>query len=166
MKLLQLGLLLLILVFVCTQHTTAQENEKQLWYCWEEVVHPQHIEAYFELGKELAELCKEEGAKYTFYAWSTGDFKYQYYHPIKSLNDIEDVGKEWDKILDKFGKEKTAQWLKTLKSNNSRIITEHSGLSIKPDNPRLTREDSKFMQFQEFYIAFPGSSISWSTQIP
>ncbi len=147
--------MIVILLFVAAQSTNAQEEKKQLWYCAEEVVHPEHINEYWELSKELAELCKSEGTEYKFYAWTTGDFKYQYWHPINSLNDIDKHEKEWDDILAKFGKDKAENWQKTIKSTHSRTITEYSSMSIMPENPRVEQDSVNYMEFQEFYI-IPG----------
>jgi len=154
MKKLYLGLIV-ILLFVAIHTTNAQDEKKQLWYCFEEVVHPEHINDYWELSKELAQLCKDEESKYEFYAWTTGDFKYQYWHPINSLNEIDALEAEWDRVLGKFGEEKLAKWQKTMKSNHSRTITEYSSLSIVPENPRVERDSVNYMEFQEFYIV-PG----------
>lgn len=154
MKKLYFGMIV-ILLFVAAQSTNAQEEKKQLWYCAEEVVHPEHINEYWKLSKELAELCKSEGTEYKFYAWTTGDFKYQYWHPINSLNDIEKHEKEWNEILEKFGDDKVERWLNTIKSTHSRTITEYSNLSIVPENPRVEADSVNYMEFQEYYI-IPG----------
>ncbi|WP_167618086.1 hypothetical protein [Maribellus sediminis] len=154
MKKLYLGFIV-ILLFIAINSANAQENEKQLWYCWEEVVHPTLINEYWELSKELSELCKSEGYSYAFYAWTSGNFKYQYWHPINSLSDIDKLEAEWDKIMAKFGAEKTEKWIKTIKSTNSRTITEISDLSFYPANPRVVMDSVNYMEFQEFYI-IPG----------
>ncbi|WP_321375261.1 hypothetical protein [uncultured Draconibacterium sp.] len=152
----RIGLGLIVILLVCTMHTTqAQENSKQLWYCWEEEVHPEHINEYWEYSKELAQLCKDENSKFEFHAWTTGDFKYQYWHPINSLADIDELENEWSKILEKFGEEKTEKWVKTIKSNYSKTITEYSALSLIPEVNRIPMDSVNYMGFQEFYV-IPG----------
>lgn len=155
MKKLYIGIIIAV-IFIAINTTNAQEKEKQLWYCFEEVVHPEHISEYWELSKELADLCKSEQTDFWFYAWTTGDFKYQYWHPINSLNDIDKIEEEWNKVLTNFGKNKVESWQKTIKSTHSRTITEYSALSIIPENPRVEQDSVNYMEFQEFYLK-PGT---------
>lgn len=163
MKKLYLGIVV-ILLFLTINSANAQEKEKQLWYCWEEVVHPALINEYWELSKELTELCKSENYSYAFYAWTSGDFKYQYWHPINSLNDIDKLEAEWDEILKKFGSEKTEKWINTIKSTHSRTITEITNLSIYPEAPRVPMDSANYMEFQEFYI-IPGKTGEFEKMI-
>lgn len=159
MKKLFLGIVM-ILMFVLIQTSNAQENQTQLWYCWEEEVHPNHVYEFMEANKELAKICKEINYGSTYYAWTTGDFKYQFWHPINSLADIDKVEAEWKRVIERYGKEKDAAYQKMIKSYHSKTATEIMGLGHYPANPRVAGEDVKYMEFQEFYIV-PGKEAEF-----
>lgn len=151
-----------ILFFVAINTSIAQEeNKTQLWYCWEEVVHPEHVYEFFEANKEFAKICKEIDYASTYYAWTTGNFKYQFWHPINSLNDIEKIENDWKRVLEKYGKEKYAAYQKMIKSYHTRTATELAKLSLLPQNPRLPMDSINYMEFQEFYIV-PGKEAEFA----
>ena len=160
MKRITQGLIVFLLLISFISVQAQDEKQKQLWYCWEETVHPEHIEAYFAANGELVQLCKDEGFDFYFYTWTTGDFKYQWWHPIESLGEIEKVEAAWDKIFEKYGKEKTAAFQKTLKSHYSKTITQRYDWGIHPENPRLIRDSVNYMEFQEFYV-IPGKEAAF-----
>lgn len=148
--------LMIILVFVTILPGLAQEEKsEQLWYCWEEIVKPELVSDYFDLNKKLVEICKEENFKFTFHTFTSGDFKYRWYHPINSLGDIDEVEKEWDRIMEKFGSDNLATFQNTLLSHNSFTLTEKSELSFIPEEPRFSIDSIKYMRIQEFYV-IPG----------
>lgn len=154
MKKLYLGIVM-ILMFVVIQTSNAQENSTQLWYCWEEEVHPEHVYEFMEANKELAKICKEINYGSTYFAWTTGDFKYQFWHPIGSLSDIDKLESEWNRVVEKYGEEKYVAYQKLIKSYHTRTATEIMGLGFYPENPRVESDSVNYMQFQEFYV-IPG----------
>lgn len=152
----KLIVLLFPLIFALIQNVSAQEeSSKQLWYCWEETVNPGMINEYIDMNKKLIEICKEEEFKFSFHAFTTGDLKYQWYHPINSLADIDAIEKEWDRIMEKFGNENAQAFQKTLMSTNSYTFSERHNLSFIPETPRMSMDSMKYMRLQEFYV-IPG----------
>lgn len=143
---------LIVIVFLSSTFSVVAQNTKQLWYCWEETVNPQMIEKYFELNKELVQLCKDGNYNYTFHAWTSGDLKYQFYHPINSLSDIDELEAGWMKIFSKLSAEKQDEYSKTVVSNHSFTFTEKYDLSYLPENPRFVMDSVKYMKIQEIHI--------------
>ncbi len=154
MKKLYMGLAI-ILLLVAIQATNAQEKELQLWYCWEEEVHPERVYEYIEANKELARICKEINYGSTYFAWTSGDFKYQYWHPVNSLADIDKLEAEWKKVTEKYGKDNMENYKTMIVSYQTKTATEIMALGHYPENPRVSGDSIKYMEFQEFYIV-PG----------
>ncbi|MGD9328697.1 MAG: hypothetical protein PVH48_06985 [Cyclobacteriaceae bacterium] len=133
----------------------AQEEEDQIFYCYEEIVSPDRLEDYWELAKEIVELCKENQFPYTFYAWTTGDFKYQLWTPIKTLDDIDKMNEAWVKLLEGWDQEKLNKFRKTKITNYSFTMNIKNELNYQPENSRLAEGEGKFVYWQEYYL-FPG----------
>ncbi len=152
----RLTALFVVFVLFCFGYiTNAQDEEDQLFYCYEEIVSPDRLETYWELAREIVDFCKENQFPYTFHTWTTGDFKYQLWSPIKTLDDIDKMNAAWVELLEKWDQEKSDTFRKTKITNYSFTMNVKNELNYQPENSRLGEGEAKFVYWQEFYL-FPG----------
>ena len=142
------------LMLIATINLTYAQEEKneQLYYGWEETVKPEHLNEYIELSQELVELCKQEKFSLTFYTWWVRPMVCQLWYPITSLNDIESINNEWDKILEKWGEEKYAAFNNTKMHNNRLTCIDKKELEFIPQNPDCERDEIKYEFGREIYL--------------
>ncbi len=146
--------LLIIILFVSKLYvpgTYAQEND-QLWYCWEETVKLEMIDQYRALSKDLLDLCKSENFPFPIFTWQASPFTYELWSPIESLADIKKIGEEWDKILVKLGKEKSAAFNETKIHHREFTCTIKNDLLYTPANPDFGRNEFEYCLWIELYI--------------
>ena len=149
----RIGLGLIVILLVCTIHTTqAQENGKQLWYCWEETVKPEMIEQYLEISKDFLELYKSENFPYAIITWQSQPFVYGLWTPINSLADIEKISEASMKIVEKLGTEKYAAFNNTKIHNREYMITMKNDLTYTPANPDYNFNELVYEQSRFLYI--------------
>jgi hypothetical protein len=91
----------------------------------------------------------------TFFTWTTGDFKYQLWTPMKSLDDIDKMNKAWLELLEGWDQEKLKKFRKTKINNYSFTMKTKNELNYTPENSRIAEGEGKFVYWQEFYL-FPG----------
>lgn len=149
------ALFVVFVLFFTGYLVNAQEEEDQIYYCYEEIVSPDKLDSYWELAMEIVDLCKEKQFPYTFYAWVTGDFRYQLWTPIKTLNDIDEMNKAWMELLKAWDQEKLKKFRKTKIANYSFTVYGKGELNYQPENSRLSEGEGKFVYWQEYYL-FPG----------
>jgi hypothetical protein len=145
-------LLSTILLLTFTAHLTAQENNDQLWYCWEETVKLEMIDQYRALSKELLELCKSENFPFPIYTWQASPFTYELWSPIESLADIKKIGEEWDKILVKLGADKQAAFNETKIHHREFTCTIKNDLQYTPANPDFGRNEFEYCLWIELFL--------------
>ena len=140
----------MLLCFCLLSPLSAQEEKKgQLWYCYEETVKPGEVKVYMDLSKEMLELCKQNNFPFPIYTWTPGEFKYQLWSPINTLNDIDKIEDAWNKITEKLGQEKYATFNKTKVKNTTFTCRGRLDLHYQPENPRYTTDDVSFGVWQE-----------------
>ena len=150
------ALFVVLVLFSIGYVLQAQEDDDQIFYCYEEMVSPDHLDTYWELAKEIVDLCKEKQFPYTFYTWTTGDFKYQLWTPIKSLDDIDKMNETWTELLESWDQEKLSKFRKTKITNYSFTVNTKGELNYEPENSRIAEGEGNFVYWQEFYL-FPGA---------
>jgi hypothetical protein len=142
--LLTLGILLPVL--------NAQEQKGQLWLAGVEVVKPEMVTQYLDYNKAMTALCKAEKFPYSFSIWTTGDFTYYIFYPIKSLEDIPAIDKAWQDIVDKWGTEKYAGFQECLEYTEQKVMITRPDLTVEPQQPAATMEENHYCWWQEFYL--------------
>jgi len=146
-------LMAMLLCFCLLSPLSAQEEKKgQLYYCYEETVNPGYVNEYFEYSKEMLELCKETNFPFPFYTWSNGEFKFQLWTPINSLDDIDIISESWNKVIKELGKEKYAKFNETKPKSFSFTIRGQADLHYQPENPRYNEGENTFCKYREYYI--------------
>lgn len=166
-KIVSLSIAVFLILIATINHTHAQEEKnEQLYYGWEETVKPEYLNEYLELSQELIELCKQEKFSFPFSTWQAQPMVYQLWHPITSLNDIESINNEWDKILEKWGEKKYTTFNKTKMHNNRLAVTIRNDLEFIPRNPDCKRDEIMYELSREIYLK-PGKqnefeeALSW-----
>ena len=153
-KLTSLLIVFIVSFFVYT--ATAQDEGNQIYYCYEEIVSPDKLGDYLQISKEIVDLCKENEFPYSFYTWTTGDFKYQLWTPIKSLDEIDKMDQAWLALYENWDKEKLAKFRKSKIKNYAFTMNSKSDLNYVPEEPRLKEGEGKFLYWQEYYL-YPGA---------
>lgn len=147
------ALMAMLLCICLLTPLSAQENTKgQLWYCYEETVKPAEESVYKELSKELLELCKQNNFPFPIYTWTPGEFKFQLWSPINSLDDIDKIGDAWNEITESWDQEKYAIFNKTKVKNSSFTCRGRKDLHYQPENPRIDQNDVTYSVWQEIYF--------------
>lgn len=164
MKLLKMNLSLLLILGLITIKLNAQEKSEQLWYCWEETIKPAYLDDYLAISKELIEICKQEKFQFAFYTWSSKPFVYELWYPLKSLNDIPETDKAWEKLVEKYGKEKYAAFNNTKVRNRSYSMSIRNDLQYIPENPDFNRNDALFSLWKE-YSLIPGKESEFEEAV-
>lgn len=154
-KNLSLTFLILLLVTIGSSFVNAQEEKnEQLWYCWEEEVIPEKLNEYNKLIKELFELGKQEKLPFSIFVWEPRPLVYQYWTPIGSLNDIEKLHSAWNKVIEKWGKEKYDAYNRTRTHFKRKTCTVLDYLQYAPKNPYYERTDGIYTQMVEMHLKF------------
>ena len=82
----------LLLLTLGTIDTIAQEeNNGQLWFCWEATVNPARLNDFIELQVEFRTHFKEANFSYPISAWTDGMFHYFIFYPVKDYNEKDDI---------------------------------------------------------------------------
>jgi hypothetical protein len=142
----------LMLLGLFVLNTEAQETAEPLWLMGEEVVKPAMVEQYFELSKELVELCKTEKFPYSFYVWVSQPFHYSISYPIGEMNDITEIEKAWKAILNKLGEEKSRLFQDCIESQNDKVMVGLLNMSYLPEPPRLSDDEISYCYWQEVSV--------------
>ena len=143
---------MLTLTVLFVLNTTAQDKKELLWLVGEEVVKPEMIDQYIEVSKELMELCKAEKFPYIYNVWRSQPFHYALWYPIEEMNDITEIEKAWDAIVEKFGEDKFARFQECIESQIDKVMVTHFNLSYEPETPRLSDEDIGYCYWQNIYV--------------
>ncbi|MEA3461382.1 MAG: hypothetical protein U9R49_05850 [Bacteroidota bacterium] len=132
--------------------TAAQDKKEALWLVGEEKVKPQMIDQYYEVSKELAELCKAENFPYSYYVWVTQPFHYSLWYHLEDMNDITKIEEAWDVIIEKFGAENFKRFQECIVSQNEKVMAVLLNLSYEPEPPRLSEEEVAYCYWQEVTV--------------
>jgi hypothetical protein len=143
-------MLMLTVSFVL--ETEAQDKEELLWLVDEEVVKPEMINQYYEVSKELMELCKAEKFPYAYNVWNPQPFQFALWYPINEMNDITRIQDAWDEIIEKFGTDKFAKFQECIESQVSKVMETQLNLSYEPESPRLSEEEIGYCYWQDIYV--------------
>jgi hypothetical protein len=143
---------MLTLAILFVLNTAAQDKKELLWLVGEEHVKPELIEQYYEVSKELKELCKVEKFPYTYNVWNPQPFHFALWYPIEEMNDISRIEEAWDAIVEKYGKEKFAKFQECIESQINKVMVTQLNLSYEPESPRLSEEDIGYGYMQEIYV--------------
>ncbi len=149
-------LLVVIALFSLLQLNAQEEKNEQHWFCWEESANPAMIDEYLELCNELVELCKQENYPFPYYTWTRDPMVFERWTPINSLNDIDVIGDEWEKILKIWGDEKRVAHEKTMLKHYSKTVSMQSELFYMPENPEHNGYDWTYGRWIELYLK-PGN---------
>ena len=133
-----------------------EKTNEQQWYCIAETVKPDMLEQYLELSQELIQLCKEESFPYAFHTWSSKYLEYELWSPLESLDDIIKIGKEWDRIMEKWGKEKSEAFQSTKIKNYGKTCNVLWHMRYNPSNPDYNPNNKNFGRWIEVYLK-PGT---------
>lgn len=142
-----LGLTLLFM-----PETAAQDQNEVLWLKSEERVKPALIEQYYEVSKELAELCKAENFPYSYYVWVSQPFHYSLWYPIEDMNDITKIEAAWKAIIEKFGAENFKRFQECIEYQKDKVMVSLLDMSYEPDPPILNEEDIAYCYWQEVTV--------------
>ena len=142
----------LMLLQIVTINSNAQGKKEQLYLVGEEVVKPEMSNQYLELNKELLAFCIKEKFPFTYYIWTTGDFKYYLWYPIESMNDVTKISAAWDSIVAHYGTEKFKRFSECVEYSIDKIIVTRSDLSYEPPESRLKGDEGTYCYWQEFYL--------------
>jgi len=145
-------LTVLMLAGLFVQNAQAQEKEEVLWLIGEEVVKPEMIEQYYEVSKELAELCKEENFPYSYNVWVSQPFHYTLSYYIEEMNDIPKIEEAWDAIIEKYGAEKFERFKECIESQNDKIMVTLLNLSYEPESSQMSDEELAYCYWQEVSV--------------
>ena len=155
MKSPKLNLAIFLMLGFITLNTAGQEKKEQLWYCWEETVKPAYLDDYFAMSKELIGICKQEKFPYAFITLTSKPFIYELWYPVNSLNDVPEIDKAWEKVIEKFGTEKYAAFNNTKVKNSSYSTSGRTDLNYDPKNPDFSRDEAGGT-FWKLYSLIPG----------
>lgn len=132
------------------------EKKEQQWYCVAETVKPDMREQYLELSQELIQLCKEENFPFAFHTWSYHPMEFELWSPLESLDDIEMIKNEWEKIIKKWGEEKYAAFNATKIKNYTKTCNVRWDLQFYPSMPDYNLENANYERWIEIYLK-PGT---------
>jgi len=160
-----------LLLFACIAWLNGQEEKnEQHWSCIVETVKPEMLEQYLELSHELIKLCKEENFPFEFHTWSNNPMEFELWSPLESLDDIEKIEDEWDKIMEKWGKEKNKAFNATKTKNYAKTCNVRWDLQFRPANPDYDPNNANYQRWIEVYLK-PGTekefeeAVKWINEI-
>ena len=157
--------LAVMLLLPMLQLEAQEENQnEQLWYCWEETVKPDMLEEYLELSKEMLEVCKEENFPYPFFTWNHSSMVYELWTPLNSLTEIDSLEAAWTKIHKKWGGEKYETFNQTKLYNYSKIVTILNDLGYMPDDPEYNANERIFGRWIDIYLK-PGKQKEFTEAV-
>jgi hypothetical protein len=147
------GMVLLVVLFVLSGLTGAQERKAQLYSITEVVVKPA-MAAKFEAG-----IKKENELGYPFLseAYSTDDFYYYFLTPIENYAGIDAMNRAEGEWAAKIGKEYEALMKSvegTFDHYRAGVVRLLPELSYAPKKPRLKPEEQKFITWGYAYVEF------------
>jgi hypothetical protein len=134
------------------QDAKAQEKTEFLWLMGEEVVKPAMVEQYYEVCKELAELCKAENFPYSYYVWVSQPFHYSISYPLGDMNDITKIEEAWDAIIEKWGEENFKRFQECIEIQNDKVMVGLMDLSYEPDPSPSSEEEANYCYWQEIAV--------------
>jgi len=147
------------IVLAQAEEKKTEEPKPQLILVEEVVVKPSKVAEYETHIKEALELFAKFEFPYSFYAFSTDDFRYRFGFPIENFADIDNfykAGEEWSK---KMGPEQYESLGKsaigTLDYYHYFLMLYKPELSYIPEKPRIKlREEEHFIFLELFYLYF------------
>ena len=124
-----------------------QKQKQQLWFCQTEKVKPAKLAQYYEVSKEIAELCKTANFSFSFYMWQTNDMNFELWTPIDSISDISKIFEAWKKF--DVPEEMDKKFHETLESFSYSIFSFNYKYSFPPKNNVLIPEETNYCRWQE-----------------
>jgi hypothetical protein len=143
----------LLLATLGNTDTIAQEeNNGQLWFCWEATVHPEMQNQFIDLQLDLQSKLKEHGFPYTFYTWTDGQFGYYFFYPVDSYDDKTGIYDALGKIIPQTGEVSFNRMWETVMSHRTYFLHAPSEFSYIPDQPRLDVMDMPYAYWDILYV--------------
>jgi hypothetical protein len=142
----------LVLAGFMIQDAEAQEQTEVLWLMGEEVVKPVMVNQYFEICKELAELCKEDNFPFSYNVWVSQPFHYLITYYMEEMNDITKIEEAWDKIFAKLGEEKSIKFHECIDSQIDKVMAGLTDLNYVPEPSSDNEGVIDYCYFQEISV--------------
>jgi hypothetical protein len=129
-----------------------EENNGQLWFCWEATVHPEMQSQFIDLQVEFRTYFKEANFSYPISAWTDGMSHYYIFYPVKDYNEKDDIYAALWKAADLWGMDRMNKMWETVETHNTFYIRNIPELSYVPENPRLTDGEAIFAIWDMFFV--------------
>jgi len=151
-----------IFVFSCLS-TYGQDTQKpQLFFVEDFVLKPSEIENFQETIKQFLNLFEEHNFKYPVNSYITSDFHMYFTFPLQGMSDVEKIFAEVDVLAEKVGIPKWSELhdaeFQATESYQFGLYYLRPDLSYIPENPRLSPEESVFLEWEFMYIK-PGMDM-------
>lgn len=129
-----------------------EENNGQLWFCWEATVHPEMQSQFIDLQVDFHSKFKENGFPYTMYTWTDGQFGYYFFYPVDSYDDRNEIYNAlWDTAPQWWEENFNRMW-ETVSSHRTYFLQAPSEFSYIPDQPRLDVMDMPYAFWDILYV--------------
>lgn len=143
----------LLLATLGNTNTFAQEeNNGQLWFCWEATVKPARLNDFIELQVEFRTHFKEANFSYPISAWTDGMFHYFIFYPVKDYNEKDDIYAALWKAADLWGMDRMSKMWEAVETHNTFYIRHLPEFSYVPEKPRLKEGEAIFAIWDMMFV--------------
>ncbi len=147
--------LLLVSCFSFTAYAEEKAEKSQLNIVWDILVKPSMVATFEAAAKEEKALYEKYEFPYSWHAYSTHDFHYYYVMKVDNFTAMDELYKAFGEIKKKMGDQYQAlmdRYAGTFEYGQSGIYKCLHELSYMPENPRLKKEEIKFLRWSFLYI--------------
>ena len=143
----------LLLAIIGNIDTIAQEeNNGQLWFCWEATVNPSLESQFIDLQLDLQSKLKEHGFPYTIYTWTDGQFGYYFFYPVDTYDDKIRIFDAFGDAVLTFGEDNFNRMWETVQSHRTYFLKSLPEISYKPEEQRLDVMDMPYAFWDILYV--------------
>jgi hypothetical protein len=146
---------LLISCFSTVSFEAEKADKPQLNIVWDILVKPSMVGTFEAAAKEEKALYAKYEFPYSWDAYSTHDFHYYYVMKVDNFTAMDELYKAFGEIKKKMGDQYQVlmdRYAGTFEFAQSGIYKHLPELSYMPENPRLKKEEMKFLRWSFLYI--------------
>lgn len=148
-----LFLALILLECICVNANGQRQKESnQLYIMRTEVIKADKVNQYIKARKELNTVLHETGFLHPFILWSSNDTIYHIWYPIKELNEMNRIEKDWEAFAKRHGTDVLEPVLECVETRIDQVMLAYRHLAYEPDGLPSAEQETNFCRMKQLYL--------------
>ncbi len=152
-KLIPMIIALIVLECICI-NASGQRKKKneQLYRVSTEVVKSDKIEQYIQARTKLNSVLHETGFPHPFILWKSNDTIYHIWYPVKDLNELNRIEKDWEAFAERHGTDVLDPVHECVETRMDKVMLAYLQLAYEPDGRPSEEHETNFCHMKQLYL--------------